>query len=88
MPTPCNGCGRLQAVCTCIRAYSTRKSDRRFGQPPTPTLNHLIVAGLVKWDKEERQYMAHASDGGWVMVGHNALSAEKYLSAHPKPEDW
>lgn len=53
-----------------------------------PTLNHLIVAGLVRWDIEERQYLAHASDGTWVMVGYNKASAEKYLSAHPTPEEW
>ena len=89
MPAPCATCGRFLAICACIGAYTPpRKTRRRFGQPPTPTLNYLIVAGLVKWDKEEHQYMAHASDGRWVMVGHDPPSAEKYLSAQPKPEDW
>jgi hypothetical protein len=55
---------------------------------PAPTLDALILQGKVRWDANEYQFMAHASDGVWVMVGHNRQSAEEYLSAHPNPKEW
>lgn len=55
---------------------------------PAPTLDAFILQGVVRWDANEYQFMARASDGVWVMVGHNRASAEAYLSAHPTPEQW
>ena len=55
---------------------------------PAPTLDSLVSQGLVRWSPVECQWLAHAADGVWVMVGHNRRSAEQYLSAHPNPEEW
>lgn len=55
---------------------------------PAPTLDTLVAQGVVRWDSSNVQWMGKASDGVWVMLGHNRTSAERYLSAHPNPEEW
>lgn len=61
--------------------------------PFYPILGSLVIRGLVRWDEVAHQWMGKASNSGsfdavWVQLGHDAASAEKYLTTHPKPEDW
>jgi hypothetical protein len=53
-----------------------------------PTLVSLAVQGVVKWEESSSAWLGRASDGVWVHLGHDAASAERYLSAHPTPDQW
>jgi hypothetical protein len=55
---------------------------------PTPTLDALVAEGKVKWDVNAYAWLGQASDGVWVQIGHDAISAEKYLKVCPTPEKW
>lgn len=61
---------------------------RKTAVIPTPTLDRLVKEGVVMWDAMVHQWVGRASDGVWVVVGHDAASAERYLSAHPDPKEW
>jgi hypothetical protein len=60
----------------------------RRSPPPTPTLDRLKAEGLV-W-VENGEYVGRAADGAIVSVGsiHDEVGTERYLRAHPSPEQW
>lgn len=71
------------------RKFLTAKDGTKVRiDPPTLYLSHLVVRGLVWWEEKEHQWLARASDGQVVQVGHDAQSAERYLAAHSTPEEW
>lgn len=62
------------------------KKQESFSRHSTPILTAFVSQGIVWYDGAN--YLGRAGDGVIVNLSHDAVSAERYLQAHPNPSDW